>query len=424
MGIGLDIEHSANLYLDQRRSVVLRWWLLLAAAIAVLSAPTLLHLPVPLLPMLAVLLALAGFNAWLQRRSPSSEQVRAWDLFGQICVDLVALTVLLFLSGGAANPLVSLLLIPVAISALSLPGRLAAAVTALAVAAYSLLTWLYLPLAIDDPERAAHLHLAGMWLTFLLSAAMISWFVARMTASIRERDRRLSAAREQALRDERVVAMGALAAGAAHELGTPLATIAVLAGELERDPSLGADARADLALMREQVVLCKDIINGLARRGGAERAGADDALGAAEWLRGVVARWQTMRPHSGAAIDVRGAGDAPPVLATPALERAVANLLNNAADAAPEVIEVQLDWDAAHVDLAIRDRGPGFSAETLRRGGREIIAESRGGAGIGLLLAFSAVERAGGGVALENPADGGACVRVKLPVAAGEGERA
>jgi two-component system sensor histidine kinase RegB len=186
------------------------------------------------------------------------------ELFGQLCVDLMALAVLLYLSGGAANPLISLLLIPVAVAALSLPGRLTAAVTVLAVAIYSLLTWFYLPLSVGDAERAARLHLAGMWLTFVVSAAMIAWFVARMTASIRERDRRLAAAREQALRDERVVALGALAAGAAHELGTPLATIAVLVGELEREPALDADARADLALVREQVALCKGIISGMA----------------------------------------------------------------------------------------------------------------------------------------------------------------
>jgi signal transduction histidine kinase len=140
---------------------------------------------------------------------------------------------------------------------------------------------------VADAERAARLHLAGMWLTFVVSAAMIAWFVARMTASIRERDSRLAAAREQALRDERVVALGALAAGAAHELGTPLATMAVLVGELEHDPSLDADARADLALVREQVALCKGIISGMAatqRRGAPESLQAQDA---GDWLRGV-----------------------------------------------------------------------------------------------------------------------------------------
>jgi len=408
---------GANLYLDQRRSILLRWWLLLAAAIAVSSAPTLLGLALPLLPMLAVLAALAGFNAWLQWCSPRFAAVRAGELFGQFCVDLAALAVLLYLSGGAANPLVSLLLIPVAVAGLSLPGRLTAAVTVLAVAIYSLLTWFYLPLAIGDAARAARLHLAGMWLTFVVSAAMIAWFVARMTASIRERDSRLAAAREQALRDERVVALGTLAAGAAHELGTPLATIAVLVGELERDPSLDADARADLALMREQVALCKGIISGMAQRGGATRAEALRAQDAADWLRGVLARWQAMRPRASAGIHVAGRGVAPHQLFDPSMEQAVANLLNNAADAAAGDIRVELDWDEARLWLAIRDSGPGFSPEVLRRGGREAMPAGHGGAGIGLLLAFSAVERGGGRIVLDNPPGGGARARIELPLA-------
>jgi two-component system sensor histidine kinase RegB len=139
---------------------------------------------------------------------------------------------LLYLSGGAANPLISLLLVPVTVAALSLSGTLTAAVAALSIALYTFLVWFYLPLSVADAERATRLHLAGMWLTFVVSVAMIAWFIARMTASVRERDRHLAAAREKALRDERVVALGALAAGAAHELGTPLATIAVVIGDL------------------------------------------------------------------------------------------------------------------------------------------------------------------------------------------------
>ncbi len=409
--------NDANLLLDQRRTIVLRWWLLAATTLAVFAGPTLLGLALPLAPMLAVLIALAGFNAWLQWRPSRREAVAGGELFGQLCVDLVALAVLLYLSGGAANPLISLLLIPVAVAALSLPGRLTAIVTVLAVAIYSLLTWIYLPLAVDDVERAARLHLAGMWLTFVASAAMIAWFVARMTASIHERDRHLATAREQALRDERVVALGGLAAGAAHELGTPLATIAVLVGELERDERLDADARADLALVREQIALCKGIISGMAQRTGTARPESLQAQDAADWLRGVMARWQAMRPRAGASLAVVAAGEVPRLAFDPALEQAVGNLLNNAADAAAEPILVRLDWDAAWLRLAIHDQGPGFPADVLRQGGRQPIPARHGGAGIGLLLSFAAVARCGGLITLENPADGGALARIELPLA-------
>jgi len=408
-------DDESDLQLDQRRSIVLRWWLLLAATIAVSSAPTLLGLALPLLPMLAVLGALAGFNLWLQWRSTPAGGVADLELFGQLCVDLTALAVLLYLSGGAANPLISLLLVPVAVAALSLPGTMTAALTVLAIALYSALTWVYLPLAVGDAERAARLHLAGMWLTFVVSAAMIAWFVARMTASIRERDRRLAAAREQALRDERMVALGALAAGAAHELGTPLATISVLVGELVADASLGDDARSDLALVREQVALCKGIISGMAERSGAARSEDLRARDAADWLREVAARWQAMRPRASVKISTSGPGVTPSIVPDPAVEQAIANLLNNAADAHEGEIAVDLGWDPTRLRMAIHDRGSGFGADVLRRGGREALPTGAGGAGIGLLLSFAAVERAGGHIQLENSPGGGGRVCIELP---------
>ena len=239
-------EPDSNLRLNQRRAVILRWWLLAAVTLAVLSAPTLLDIALPQAPMFGVLALMAFFNGYVQWRAVDDEPVSASELFGQLCVDLVALAILLYLSGGAANPLISFLLVPVAMAALSLPGALTAAVALLAIGFYSLLMWQFLPLPVADAARATRLHLGGMWLTFVVSATMIAWFVARMTASIRERDSRLAAAREQALRDERMVALGALAAGAAHELGTPLATMAVVAGELERDAGLDAATREDL----------------------------------------------------------------------------------------------------------------------------------------------------------------------------------
>lgn len=409
-------EDASNLRLNRRRAVILRWWLLAAVAIAVSSAPTLLDIALPRVPMFAVLVLMAGFNAFLEWRAQKQEAVGAGELFGELCVDLAALAILLYLSGGAANPLISFLLVPVAVAALSLPGILTAAVAALAIALYTLLMWQFLPLAVGDAERAARLHLAGMWLTFVVSAAMIAWFVARMTASIRERDSRLAAAREQALRDERVVALGALAAGAAHELGTPLATIAVLVGELEREPGLAAAAREDLALARQQIALCKGIISGMAARAGVQRPDALQAQEAGAWLEGVRARWHAMRPHAASRLTLEGA--ASPLIATEAtLEQALVSLLNNAADAGNAEIHITLIRDPAKLAIVIRDGGPGFSADVLRQAGRLPLPARSGGAGIGLLLAFSAVERLGGRIVLDNPAGGGGRATIELPVA-------
>ena len=409
-------DDVSNLRLNLRRVVILRWWLLAAVLLAVASAPTLLDIDLPALPMLTAVVLMAGFNAYVRWRMRSDELVDANELFGQLCIDLTALAILLYLSGGAANPLISFLLVPVAVAALSLPGRLTAAVALLAVALYSLLMWQFLPLSVADAERAARLHLAGMWLTFVVSAAMIAWFVARMTASIRERDSRLAAAREQALRDERVVALGALAAGAAHELGTPLATIAVVVGELEREVFQNAEVHADLALVREQVAICKRIVSDMAARAGAVRSEQLQTQDAALWLQGVRTRWQAMRPRAGSRLTLAANSRAPRIVTEATLEQALVNLLNNAADASDAEIEIRLSWDAEKLEIAIEDAGPGFPVEVLRQAGRQPLASRHGGSGIGLMLAFSAVERMGGRIVLDNRPDGGR-VRIELPLA-------
>lgn len=407
---------SANLRLNRRRAVVLRWWLIGSVAVAVVVAPAGLGVALPRSAMLAVLVLLAAFNAYVLWRTRGDAAASEGELFSELCVDIAAMGVLLYLSGGAANPLISLLLVPVAVAALALRGLLAALAATLAVGIYSLLTVAFLPLAVAEPERATRLHLAGMWLTFVLSVAMITWFVARMTASIRERDRRLAAAREQALRDERVVALGALAAGAAHELGTPLATMAVIVGELEADASLDAQTREDMALVRQQIGLCKEIISDMAARAGAHRADGGDLRNAVEWLQAVRSRWQAMRPRATSRIVFDFAAEAPAIAVDGTLEQAVTNLLNNAADASADETEIDVSWNGASLTICIADRGPGFPADTLARAGREPMPARPGHGGIGLLLAFAAIERRGGRLRLENPPGGGAQARIELPL--------
>ena len=399
-----------------RRLAVLRWWLLAGEAAAILAAPALLGVSLPYLPMAAVVGLQALFNGVAFLRSRRDSSIGAAELFGQLCVDVAGLSVLMFFSGGATNPLVSLLLPPVAVAALSLPVGYVVLLTLFAVSAYSLLMAVFVPLPLADPTRAASLHLAGMWFTFVLSAAMISWLILRMTASIRQRDGALAAAREQALRDERVVALGALAAGAAHELGTPLATMAVIAGELEHDDTLGAEVRADLAVLRQQVAACKAIVTGLAERAGAGRLEGAQAVRADRWLRGVHRRWLELRPRAASSLEFAGPEPAPMLVADRALDQAVLNLLNNGADAGSPVT-VRAGWDKDRLTVDIEDVGPGFSEEALALAGRAPFPAGAGGAGIGLFLAFAAVGRLDGRLTVANRPRGGARARLELPLA-------
>ena len=399
-----------------RRLLLMRWFAVAGWLALITAAHPLLAIELPLAPMLAIVALLAGFNLVTRLRLARGGAVADSELFAQFCVDITALTLLLFFSGGGANPLVSLYLPGIAIAAVVLPGRFVWCIVALGVAAYSLLVFYNIPLPVADAERATRLHLAGMWLIFVASAALIAWFVARMAAAIRSRDLELAAVREEALRNERVVALGSLAAGAAHELGTPLATMAILAGELSRESAMmSPDAQEDLALLRSQIEHCKGIITGLAARAGQTRAEGGGAVALDGWLEQVIARWRRLRPHAEAKVSLHGTA-APRIVGEATLEQAVLNLFNNAADADGGHIEIEAEWDSDRLRLEVRDRGPGFDENVLLAAGRAFVTTRAEGTGIGLFLAHAAVERLGGRIVLANREGGGAVTRVELPL--------
>jgi two-component system sensor histidine kinase RegB len=403
--------HLANL----RRLVASRWIVLAAMALLATIGPAALDIPLPQVPLLGIIAITALFNGLAQWRLDKAATATDGELFSQLLFDIGVLSALVFFSGGAANPLVSLLLPPVAIAALTLPARCVAIVTGVAIAAYSLLMVFYLPLPMPDASRATRLHLIGMWLIFVLSAAMIGWIIVRMTRLIRQRDAELAAAREQALRDERVMAMGTLAAGAAHELGTPLGTMALLAGELANDPSLTDPVRADIALLRQQIGVCKEIITGLARRAGAERLEQAPRQAANRWLDSLRQRWHAARPQASSRLIIASDGQAPDIVADPRLEQAVLNLLNNAANATSSPLEIRLGWCTDNLCIDIRDHGPGFPAKVLALGGQTSFPAHERGSGVGLMLTRTAIEQLGGTLTLSNPEDGGALARIELP---------
>ncbi|MDP3440816.1 MAG: ATP-binding protein [Azonexus sp.] len=404
-------EHLTNL----RRLVSSRWGVLAAMAALVITAPLALDISLPQTPLLGILGVTALFNLIVQWRLRQASSVTAYELFSQLLFDIVVLGALLFFSGGATNPLVSLLLPAVAIAALTLPAPCVFAVVGGAVFTYSLLMIYYIPLPMPDASRATRLHLIGMWLTFAISAAMIAWFVVRMTRLIRERDAALAGAREQALRDERVMAMGTLAAGAAHELGTPLATIALLAGELAKEPTMSQAAQEDIALLRQQIGICKTIITGLSRRAEAERLENTSMQAADTWLESVRQHWHASRPKAGSRLVIGSDHPAPTLVTDPRLEQAVLNLLNNAANATTMPLEIRLSWCSQNICIDIRDFGPGFPPSVLQLGGQHSFPAHELGSGVGLMLTQTAIAQLGGQLTLSNPEDGGALARIELP---------
>jgi two-component system sensor histidine kinase RegB len=262
------------------------------------------------------------------------------------------------------------------------------------------------------------LHVLGMWFNFLVSAAIIAFFLARLAATLRQRDRELATAREEALRSEQILALGTLAAGAAHQLGTPLSTMAVVIRELELEHSDEAALNSDLALLRRQVDTCKKLLTKLLSAAGQPR-GEDAAAQALDTLLNeLIEKWRLLRPNTLVTTHWQSVTPAPLILAEPTLEQALLNLLDNAADASPKGISVEARWSDGTCVIDILDDGPGLAGSAAQKIGQPFFTTKReqGGIGIGLFLSNATLERFGGKVELFNRSAGGACTRITLPL--------
>jgi two-component system sensor histidine kinase RegB len=398
------------------RLLALRWVSIAGQIAAIAATVLLLQIELPLQSIALVIAGQIAVNAMSYARLAHAETITGMELLTQLLLDVAALTLLVYFAGGSSNPMVTLYLPLIAIAAAILPVRLATIVAGASIGGYSLLFAVHTDVHVHDTAQAIRIHLIGMWLTFVFSALIISWFVARMTAALRSRDAALATAREAALRNERVVALGNLAAGAAHELGTPLATIAVLAGELARYENLPAGLRDDAQLLAGQVQECKRIITQLAARAGSSRAEAAQAVALDAWLAALTARWQAQRPLVQPRIDLRGERPGPRLVPDATLEQALLNLFNNAADVSPAAVDIAAQWSRTTLELEVLDRGPGIADDIARRLGHETLTTRADGHGIGLVLAFAAIERSGGSLRFSARAGGGTCASVRLPL--------
>ncbi|RUQ31876.1 MAG: HAMP domain-containing histidine kinase [Candidatus Competibacteraceae bacterium] len=365
-----------------------------------------------------------GWGTWvfagLHRAMRRRQRITAEVLFACLQLDILTLALLLFFSGGASNPFVSLLLLPLITAAILLPTWQVWITAVVTVATYTVLMFYYQPLPgmLSGHGHGFQAHLWGMWLVFVISALLIAGFVARLATALRERDQQVAELREKALRDEQILVLGLFAAGAAHELGTPLSTIAVLAREMEYSHGGDAELCADLNVLRQQVDACRAILGELLKSANlaTDRESVQPLDRLLEQTRN---RWQLLRPQ--VALQVRYPGIAPPpaVAAPQAIGQTLINLLNNAADASPEGVCLEGHWDAQRVVIEIRDQGQGWSLEAANRNGEAFFSTKEDGIGIGLLLANATLERLGGRVSLRRDRRGGTCARIDLPVLLG-----
>ncbi len=405
---------------DRSRLLQLRWVSLGAMALMSLVAFPLLAPAQPVAPLAGVTLCLLAVNLALLG-GVARWMVGRWGALLQLVVDLVAWGAFLYFAGGVTNPAISLLLPVVAVGASILPAAQAWLLAALAVIAYSLLWRFHLPVHLSDGEQAMYWHLAGMWISFAFAAATVVWFIVRLNTELARREDELAAVNAARARDAFVVGLGKLAAGAAHRLGTPLGTLRILADELARRPELPTDAREDLALMREQVEQCREILNGLTREAGQQRAQGGGAVDAQAWAAQVAARWQRLRPGAALAVQAASAAAGAVIVADASLGEALHNLIDNAAranrhgGAADAGVDIELGRADGMVRVDVLDRGPGIAPERVEAASHAPLGAHAEGMGVGLMLAHAALDHHGGRLEFLSRPGGGTIARMTIP---------
>jgi two-component system sensor histidine kinase RegB len=401
----------------------LRWMALAGQATAVLCVHFGLGFPLPIVECLSAIAVSALVNITLRLRYPATERVDPARAAAFLAFDIVQLAFLLFLTGGLQNPFAFLFLAPVLISATSLPPVMTLLLGALAMLCATALTLWRLPLpwypgqVLDMPI----LYVAGMWFSVLLGLAFIGVYAWRVADEARLLSNALSATELVLAREQHLSQLDGLAAAAAHELGTPLATIALVAKELEKSAPKEGDFIEDVRLLRSQVERCREILGKLASLG--EEGAPFDHFGLAHMIEDVVA------PHRdfGVAISVRLAGSGPePVAArNPGLLYGLGNIVENAVDFARSAVSVEASWDSRNVAITVTDDGPGIPADIIGRLGEPYVTHRKeaqagqpgGGLGLGFFIAKTLLERSGATISLANrqAPESGARVRLEWP---------
>lgn len=359
----------------------------------------------------AVVFALAT-RVRLQRSFPVTDL----ELFGHLLVDGALLVTLVALSGRATNPFIYYLLVLVGISATLFPRRVTWAYTGLGMTAYSALLY-------ADLEGHAHhlfsdfqLHLVGMWLNFVASAALLNFFVSTLANALRDREVQLAQAREETLRNEQMVGIGTLAASTVHALGTPLSTMAMVVEELQADLP---EQRETCQLLLQQVARCKQTMGKLSLLAEHQET-VDRPVTIGRLIETLREHYLLSNPGVMPVFHSPEDGDQQELEQGLILSYALINLIDNAVNAASSRVAVTAVIAPGWLELTIEDDGPGLPAEILKNFGRPSVYRSSGGLGIGTFLANTTIEKLGGTLRVINgdPQRGQlTCVLARLPLA-------
>jgi len=415
------ITHAAG-HKNMQQLIQLRWIAVVGQIATIAAASMLLDVPLPMPAMLNVLACLIAFNIASTLRWQENQVVSNSELLLALTVDVASLTAQLYLSGGATNPFVFLYLLHVILGAVLLEAWSTwtiAGVTGVCIASLALFSEpLRLPL--DQERGIMSLYVQGMLLCFIIVAALLVVFINRIMRNMRTTASKLADLRQRAAEEEHIVRMGLLASGAAHELGTPLATLAVILGDWKHMPEFKGNPMLleEIAEMQTQLKRCKAIVSGILLSAGETRGESSAATTINTFLDEVVAEWRFGRPVQEFEFDNRITADVP-VVSDSTLKQMISNVLDNALEASPRWLRLEADIADSALVLTVTDAGPGFAEAIMAQFGKPYnSSKGRPGGGLGLFLVVNVARTLGGVVTASNLEQGGAVVKLSLPLSA------
>ena len=396
-------------------------WLAVGGQIATILVATWgFGIQLPMFNMLAVMVCLIAFNIGSHLRWHEERVVSNRELFLAMLVDIASLTAQLYFTGGINNPFVFLFLLQVILSAVLLRAESTWLVVAITTLCLAFLSIVNKPLVwpLNSTYKLADLYATGLVICFVLNAALLVIFITRIGRNLRAGDAALASLRQRAAEEEHIVRMGLLASGAAHELGTPLATMSVVLGDWKRMPQFSKDPAMleEIEEIEGQLLRCKSIVSGILLSAGETRGESSSKTSLNEFFESLVEEWESSRPAQ--YFEYTNSIDEEFTVAFDStVKQMVFNVLDNALEVSPNWLRFEVSKNQEQLFLTVADQGPGFRADILEQVGTPYnSSKGRPGGGLGLFLVMNVARTLGGTLTVNNRKEGGAEVVIALPL--------
>ncbi len=380
---------------------------------------------VPVTPMALVFVGIfisVSLGSW---RLSSVRVISTRELFIHLMIDVLFLVLVLITVGGASNPLISYLLVLLAVGATFLTRTQANLFALGCISVYTIFILIDIRTDYEDSDAmmSFQLHLVGMWAIFVVCAVLISVFVTRMASTIRERELTLAQSRENEMRNEQLVAIGTLAAGTAHALGTPLSTMSVLLGEMDQlsAEEVGSeDLKEDISILRQQVQRCKHSLSQLTDYYNKKYDPSREIISLRECIDSIKDYITNIHPGANIHFKLDSKAEEFHLARDPSINHALINIIENGIKAATSETRVftrVLEHPVRTVEISVQDDGPGVPDVVMERMGEPFISTREDSMGLGIYLANATLQKAGGSIEMFNRKSGGAQTVVRLPIA-------